>query len=90
MDASARGQGQEARDAEERFRRYVHCGMLVHSVCLLTTAGKEAAMIDDFKGAVSCRFFFLSLSPFGVCRSVVFGSFGAVMSVYQAKKIDFP
>jgi hypothetical protein len=27
------------------------CGLLVHSACLLTTAGDEAAMIDDFAGA---------------------------------------
>jgi len=37
------------------------CGLLVHSVCLLSTSGKEEGMLDDFAGAyrdldVSLRF----------------------------------
>ena len=44
-------QEDEVEQQVQQLQRYVSCGMLLHSVSLLTTSGKEAGMIDDFKGA---------------------------------------
>jgi len=47
----------------DTLRQMYNIGLLLHSVCLLSTAGKEAAMIDDFAGAYAGLKLSLCLAP---------------------------